>query len=139
MTLVDPRRLEELEVIIDKGRKSFVEVGNALAEIRDTGLYRVKNDTFEDYCKERWGFTKPYAYRLMKGAEIVGEMVPHGTTALPNNEHQTRQLARLEDPEVRQEVWDRVLETDGENASASVVKQIVDSVKAAMPVVTSMP
>ena len=30
-------------------------VGSALRDIRDEGLYTETHDTFEDYCRDRWG------------------------------------------------------------------------------------
>ena len=44
-------RLAELEAIIETGTQTFVEVGNALLEIRKRRLYREQGyKTFEDYC-----------------------------------------------------------------------------------------
>ena len=35
--------------------ETFVEVGQALAEVRDQHLYRGVAPTFEDYCSSRFG------------------------------------------------------------------------------------
>ena len=42
------------EMVIEMGWSTFVEVGLALARIRDARLYRIEFDTFETYCRERW-------------------------------------------------------------------------------------
>lgn len=42
------RSLEENEAIIERGLATFVEVGTALAEIRDNRLYRESHGTFEE-------------------------------------------------------------------------------------------
>jgi len=40
MSIRNSERLEELEKVIAKGQQTFVEVGMALAEIRDLRLYK---------------------------------------------------------------------------------------------------
>lgn len=71
ITLVESRRLIELERIIEQGKLTFIEVGNALAEIKESRLYRCDYSTFEDYCKSRWNFTRQHAYRLIECAPIA--------------------------------------------------------------------
>jgi len=74
----------------------------ALLEIRESRLYRQDYSTFEDYCKERWGWTGNYGRRLITAAEI-GQTVPFGT------ESQAREFAPLRDnPETVREVWQEV-------------------------------
>lgn len=91
-------QLAELESVIERGAMMFVEVGGALAKIRDAGLYR-PHQTFEDYCRERWGFTDRRARYLIDAAEI-GTMVP------VKNERQARELAPLRnEPEAAREAW----------------------------------
>ena len=51
-----PSRLAELETVIESGIRTFVDVGRALLEIRDSRLYRESYPTFDEYCRERWGF-----------------------------------------------------------------------------------
>ena len=52
------------EKIIEKGKKTFIEVGRALLQIKEQELYRSDYDTFADYCKERWGFNDSRAGSL---------------------------------------------------------------------------
>ena len=63
------KRFNQLEKIIEKGMTHFVEVGTALMIIRDEKLYRNIFPTFEEYCKERWGFSRPRAYQLIGAAK----------------------------------------------------------------------
>src|SRR5260221_3259797 len=44
----------ECEAVIQRGWQTFVEVGRALARIRDQKLYRAEHDTFETYCRQKW-------------------------------------------------------------------------------------
>jgi hypothetical protein len=83
------------EVVIERGYKTFIEVGNALAAIRDGRLYRQHFATFEDYCKQRWSLSRSRAYRLIEGADVVDRMLPIGDKIVPSTESQARELAGL--------------------------------------------
>lgn len=102
---VEYARLAELENTIEKGQQTFIEVGNALLEIRDTRLYRDTHSTFESYCRQRWGFERNYANKLVSAAEVVTLLEPMGTT-VPTNEAQARELAPLlSEPDALRRVW----------------------------------
>jgi hypothetical protein len=62
----------ELEATIEAGVRTFVDVGLALLEIRDTRLYRASYPTFDAYCRERWAFSRVRAHQLIEGAEVAG-------------------------------------------------------------------
>ena len=51
--------------------------------------------TFEAYCKERWGWGRAHAYRLIDSAKVAEALSPTGDT--PSNERQARELAPLMD------------------------------------------
>ena len=97
------RRLAELEKVINRGKKSFVEVGRALAEIRDLRLYKPEFKSFEDYCQEKWGWTKQHAYRLIECAPVV-KSNPQVTSI-----NQARELARVPEAD-RAEVLEAAVE-----------------------------
>jgi hypothetical protein len=71
ITLNESKRLIELEKIIEAGKQTFIEVGIALAEIRDARLYKADFKTFEEYCVKKWGWTKQHCYRLIECAPIA--------------------------------------------------------------------
>jgi len=108
-------RLEQLEATIERGRKTFVEVGLALAEIRDARLYRPEYATFEDYCRERWNWSRSYAHRIIEAA-ATSEMLPLGQR--PETESQARELARIE-PGRRIAVFNQV-RTNGKVTAAAI-------------------
>ena len=64
-------RLAELEAIVERGQKTFLEVGRALREIRDGRLYKKNYSTFEEYCQRRWGMGRSAAYAYMEAEEYV--------------------------------------------------------------------
>jgi phage N-6-adenine-methyltransferase len=103
------RRLSELETTIERGLKTFVEVGNALAEIRDSRLYRKEYATFGDYCRERWGMSKRHANRLVESASVIHNLGPMGPE-LPTSERQARPLTSLP-PEQQIEAWETAVST----------------------------
>ncbi len=65
----------------------------ALAEIRDSRIYRNTFATFEEYCRERWGFTKTYANNIIAASEVVSNLTT--LVVKPATETQARPLAKL--------------------------------------------
>jgi hypothetical protein len=100
-------RLEKLEAVIKPRLRSFLEVGEALREIRDERLYEESEygKTFEAYANKRFGLSRIYAYRHIWSAEIQA-MLPNGNK-LPS-ESVARALIPLKDePEKLRETWER--------------------------------
>jgi hypothetical protein len=63
-------RKRELIAIVKEGQKTFMAVGLALLEIRDSKLY-VEEGTFEQFCEKHFGFGRAYAYRLIEGVKAT--------------------------------------------------------------------
>jgi len=80
ISLAESKRLIELEKVIEAGQQTFIEVGTALAEIRDARLYKADYKTFENYCVSKWGFKRAHAYRLIAAAGIAKDLSPNGDT-----------------------------------------------------------
>lgn len=93
VTLAERDRLAELEAVVDRGMQTFVDVGNALMEIRDSRLYREKHGTFAAYCRERWGFSDSRGRQLIAAAKTVTDVTGAGLPA-PRTEGEARRLAR---------------------------------------------
>lgn len=123
-TQIVDSRLIELERTIERGLQTFVEVGTALMEIRDSRLYRDSHTTFEDYCRERWGFSRSRAHRLIEAAEVTSDLLPTGNI-LPTSERQVRPLASLP-AEDRATVWQAAVETapNGKVTAAHVERTV---------------
>ncbi|MHB1036056.1 MAG: hypothetical protein ACYC35_16765 [Pirellulales bacterium] len=114
--------------MIDRGQKTFLEVGQALAKIRDGRLYRQKFTTFEQYCQERWGYKRTYVHYLTEAAKTVETISVHNCEQeqpiLPTTESQARELGRL--PEVqRAEAWQQAVERHGQPTAAQV-REVVE-------------
>jgi len=123
---IDTRRLAALEDVIERGVQTFIEVGNALREIRDSRLYRAEYVTFDDYCRERWGMQRAHAYRQIEAAGVASALSPIGDT--PLNEAQARELAPLlkKDEQEALAVWRELREAPGgEHVTAERVRRLV--------------
>ena len=128
LSAVEQSVLDHHEAVIERGKKTFVEVGAALMAIRDDPrrLYR-RFGTFEEYCQKRWEWRQSQVYRLMDAAEVVRNLKssPIGEL-LPANEAQARPLTTLKTPEDQREAWEAVIrETGGENITAAQVEKAV--------------
>ncbi len=75
ITGVEADRLAVLEEVIDRGVQTFIDVGNALAEIRDSRLYRQSHGRFEDYLRERWDMSRSRGYQLIDAAGVTRQLV----------------------------------------------------------------
>lgn len=96
--------LETLETTISKGLETFVEVGNALAEIRDRRLDRQYHESFDAYCREQWEIGRSRAYQLIHAAEVVAEVSTVVDAPVPSNEAQARELGKIDGAEAKAEV-----------------------------------
>lgn len=126
--------LEQLEGVIQKNIGAFYEVGRALMEIRDKGLYRdvLGYDTFEAYCKTRWDFTGSYARYLMLSAGVM-DNIKTVTIVTPATESQTRPLSKLE-PAQQREAWQKAVETAPEGkVTAAHVSKVVKEITGEQP------
>jgi hypothetical protein len=129
LTTQETVRLVELERIIQKGKDTFVEVGTALAEIREAKLYRPKQ-TFEQYCKERWNFSKQSAYQFISAAEVVDNVRNCGH--IPTTESQARPLTKLP-PEDQPAAWEKAQELAKEEGKPVAARHVEAAVEEVMP------
>ena len=114
-----------LEETIQRGFDTFVDVGQALASIRDDKLYREQHATFDDYCRSRWNYTRQHVYRLINAAETVAQIEANpAIEELPTNERQVRPLKKLH-PDDRAEAWQEAVEESGGNVTQDVVAEVV--------------
>jgi len=106
----EQKQLVEAEIQIGKDLITFTSAGSELQKIRDNRLYREKHDNWGAYCKERWGFSKSYADRLIAAAKLASEkLAPIGVDV--NCEGELRKLVPLTDDQ-----FNRALEKAREKA-----------------------
>lgn len=117
--------LAECERVIERGLKTFFEVGHALARIREERLYREAHTTFEDYCRDRWEFDASRARQLIRAAKTVTVVTVGGQPA-PISERVARELRRAGDR--ASEVWAETVKEHGPAATAKQTSQVRDRV-----------
>ncbi|WP_199338102.1 hypothetical protein [Nostoc sp. FACHB-280] len=125
-------------------------------ELRDRRLYRSTHRAFEEYCKDRFGYTHRRVNYLIAGSvvfdniatgtncsqneevdetgtncsqnEEVNKTRPNRSRILPTNEGQVRPLAKLE-PQQQVEVWQRAVQkAGGKVPSARIVTDVVQKI-----------
>ena len=57
-----------------KVERAFYEAGRALRQLRDRRLYRSTHNTFENYCRDLFGFKRAHSYRLIEAAQVVDNL-----------------------------------------------------------------
>ncbi|MBD2510671.1 hypothetical protein H6G91_25945 [Nostoc muscorum FACHB-395] len=111
--------------------RAFFEAGKALTELRDRRLYRSTHKTFEDYCRDRFGFSRRQPYHLIEAAVIFDNLVEkceRNVHILPTNEWQIRPLTKL-DPDIQPEAWEQAIESaKGKVPSHRIVKDAVQRI-----------
>jgi hypothetical protein len=137
-------RLAELEDVIARGIASFIEVGEALCEVRDSRLYKVEHGTFEDYCQKKWGITKSRANQLIGAAVVVENLATvvakpkdwpgKHNAVLPTTERQVRPLTQLDTPAEQQAAWAEAVEAgDGKPTAKAVEAAVVRRIRPIVP------
>lgn len=59
------------------------------------GSTRETHDTFEAYCRERWGFSRQRAHQIVEAAKVAEVLSTIVNTRLPTNEAQARELVSV--------------------------------------------
>lgn len=127
-----------------KVERAFYEAGSALRELRDQRLYRNTHQTFEEYCRDRFGHSRQKAYYLIGGAEIYQTLsrtrlrrataqldmsVTNRCQILSATEYQVRPLALLE-PSQQPVAWNEaVTEAGGKVPPARLVREAVQQIQ----------
>ena len=130
LTRAESQTLSRHEKVVERGVKTFIEVGRALMAIRDDArkLYR-EYGKFEDYCKERWGFQASRARQFIAAAKTA-ESVDMSTVS---NERQAKELTRVPEDQ-RQSVLDWATEkADGKPLTAAAIRKAAEEVLDAEP------
>lgn len=94
ISLDESKRFISLEKIIKAGVTTFISVGDALAEIKNSRLYRADFPTFQAYCEKTWNFTRMRAHQLIEASE-VHKALPANVKHCFTNPRQLNALAKL--------------------------------------------
>ncbi|MFL5242377.1 MAG: hypothetical protein ACJ8FY_09740 [Gemmataceae bacterium] len=124
----ESERLAILEESIAEHISSFIKVGSALLEIRQSFLYREHYGTFEAYVKDRWGLSKSYAYSLISATSVVENLKAARCPQLPKNQLQARALVNCS-PEQQVEIWKKV-SSETRHPTAGLLQQLANQATA---------
>lgn len=98
ITNAQKKKLDAIEARMRGNLESFVQMGLDLEVIFQERLYKVKGyQTFEDYCRKEWEWSKSYVLRLRQAAEV--------RLKLPSLEKLPRGDLSSKNVEVKQQVW----------------------------------
>lgn len=106
--------------IIRDGKDTFVKVGVALEEVRDTKSYIGHYKTFEDFCQEEHGFTRQYANRMINAAEAVNSLDPK-CKLLVDNPNSAAELSKVPEGK-RNQVVKAARKVKGTASAAAIVE-----------------
>lgn len=90
-----------------KVERAFYEAGKALQELRDRRLYRSTHKTFEEYCSDRFAFTRRRPYQLIDASIIVDNLLSEADemctnrTQIENPDQLTTNGTQNDEEEVR--------------------------------------
>lgn len=68
LTPAEEARLAELESTIQHAQKLVIEIGACLKEIEASALYREAYESFDQYCRARFGWSKDFVKRVTGAA-----------------------------------------------------------------------
>ena len=133
-TIFEPLTLDEENERLHLERQvehAFYQAGLALQLLRDKKLYRSTHNTFQEYCQDRFGFTKRSAYYLIDAVQIVDNLQKSEPLVhiMPTSERQCRALKSLK-PSQQQEAWNKaVARAKGKVPSSRIVRDVVNQIK----------
>lgn len=121
-------------------KKSYIELGRLLAEIKERKLYKSSHHTFAAYSQDVLDMARCTAYRYIEANFVVNNLSPmgdkieelenvnrgtHSLPLLPQNERQARALIGLS-PEEQREVWIEAVKTapEGKISAAHIGKTV---------------
>lgn len=120
-------RFEQCRTLIRNNLKTCFEVGAALAEIRDSRLYREHWDSFEKFCKAEFSIGKSHAYRLIdaSGVKATVETSPIGDAV--QSESHARELKNVP-VELRTEVLKAAAAASGGEPTADAIREAAKTI-----------
>jgi N6-adenosine-specific RNA methylase IME4 len=107
-------RLAELESVIERHVRGFLEVGRALLEVRNDKLYLLSHSTFEAWVQMRFAISRRRAYELIAATEVDANLRGRGLKAVPSSEREARELAKFP-ADVQPVVWEKARELAGDD------------------------
>lgn len=126
------KTLEEIEEVLWEEDHLFVKKGKAIAKIKAERLFVADNfESFDDYCKQKWGYQKSRAYQMIDSAKLVDEMaeayqkkgVEQFLPSVQSHAMTLRSVATT--GEAAAKVWDACIKrSDSEKLTAKLIEDV---------------
>lgn len=108
LTVKERKLLSQQEAVIQQYVGEYIQVGAALAIIRENRLYRESHATFEEYMSDVFDISRKHAYRLISAVNVYEFLKSKGYDILPSRESIAREMDKLQ-PEQILAVWEEVI------------------------------
>lgn len=121
---------EGARLLTEKIKARAEELWHLLLEAYEGGAHLALGySSWGKYFEEEFGQHQSYGYRLLDSGRVVKAIEDHSPIGERPNEGQARELAPLakESPEEAAQVWQEVIEEHGAEATASDVREHVES------------
>lgn len=133
LTSTEQQQRHQLEQQVEQ---AFYLAGLALQQLRDFRLYRNTHRSFQEYCQERFDYTRRRSYQLIDAARVVDNLLAQSEQfvhILPTKEAQVRPLSALP-PAQQVEAWQQAVgHAGGKVPTASVVKKVAQQFQEPLP------
>ena len=74
LTAQEQLDLRRCEIVIEETQTAFLDNIAAMHEIWAKRLYRAEYQSFKQYCKKRWDFSRAYGYRLVEAHKLIQKL-----------------------------------------------------------------
>lgn len=119
-------RLDEYEQRIERGLRSYVEVGTALDALRASRAYLEVAPSFEKYCKQRWDWTVTVAWQHIQSARVAKCISTSIDVEMPIHASHARALVPLlSDPDALCQVWRSLVARRPVKLTAPIIAEAV--------------
>lgn len=104
----EKKRWKEADKVVKENAQTFIEVGLAIALIRDRELHKLEGMSFEKYLIDRLGVSRSQGYRLIDGAAFAKQLEDKVDGKVLHENH-IRQLLPLKDVDKAAEAYNAAL------------------------------
>jgi hypothetical protein len=127
--------LSKLERDVSKWMSSSIHAAKSLFELHECeAFWRLKADSFEEYCLKLWQYSCSHAYRLKDAGEVIFQLQKayddspngerKGSEWFPRSEAQLRPLVQLKTQEHRVACWREIVaKTPAYDLTAHVISR----------------
>ncbi len=132
-TVTDAQRFEFLYQRIERYAKAFAhsshDLGAAMLEMKTTGLYRQKFDTWEACVESIWGMTRQHAHALMNASEVYKVLQINGISSSTLDATSARAVGEIaKEPDPVKQVEDfKAASENGQPPTQSGIKKARES------------